>query len=317
MRFFRSTRAAAQFLSEGANGSVVTIGNFDGVHIGHQAMLKAARAHADRLELPLIVLSFDPHPEAYFSPETAPARLSSLGERVAMLQRMGVDIACIMPFDAELAAIEHQAFVVQVLRNQLKAQCVVIGDDFHYGANRQGNGSSLIRAANELGFEAVQLESVTEQGGRVSSTRIRDFLQLGQLDEAAHFLGRRYQMMGRVTHGDARGRTWGFPTLNLPMRHRRALKGVFAVRVHGLEGACYSGVANLGKRPTVGGVKTLLEVHLFDYAGDAYGKRVCVDFYAQIRHEQKFDSFDALKVQIQKDIDQAKEYFKLVGARNV
>jgi len=317
MKFFRSTRAAARFLAQGTNGSVVTIGNFDGVHIGHQAMIRAARARADSLGLPLIVLSFDPHPEAYFSPATAPPRLSSLGERVVMLQRMGVNIACILPFDADLAAIEHHEFVARILRDQLKAQCVVIGDDFHYGAGRKGNDVSLSRAADKLGFEVVQLESITEQGGRVSSTRIRHLLQSSELDEAAHFLGRRYQMMGRVTHGDARGRTWGFPTLNLPMRHRRALKGVFAVRVYGLGNVCYTGVANLGKRPTVGGIKTLLEVHLFNYDGDAYGHRVCVDFYAQIRQEQKFDSFDALKEQIQNDIVQAKDYFKHYDARNV
>ena len=156
-----------------------------------------------------------------------------------------------------------------------------------------------------------------EQGGRVSSTRIRHLLQASQLDEAAHYLGRKYQMMGRVTHGDARGRTWGFPTLNLPMRHRRALKGVFAVRVSGLDDKQYAGVANLGRRPTVGGVKTLLEVYLFDYSGDAYGQRVCVDFYAQIRQEQKFDTFDALKRQIQADIIKAKDYFRQHDAQNL
>ncbi|MCP4009509.1 MAG: bifunctional riboflavin kinase/FAD synthetase [Proteobacteria bacterium] len=313
MKFFRSTSAAARFLTQDANGSVVTIGNFDGVHIGHQAMLKAAREHADRLQLPLVVLSFDPHPEAYFSPETAPARLSSLGERVVMLQKLGVNIACILPFDADLAAIEHEEFVRRVLYDQLNARCVIIGDDFHYGAGRRGNGASLSQAANKMGFEVFQLGSVMEQGSRVSSTRIRHLLQASQLDEAAHFLGRRYQMMGRVTHGDARGRTWGFPTLNLPMRHRRALKGVFAVRVSGLDKE-YTGVANLGTRPTVGGGKTLLEVHLFDYTGDAYGERVCVDFYAQIRQEQKFASFELLKAQIGRDIIKSKAYFEQLDA---
>jgi riboflavin kinase/FMN adenylyltransferase len=313
MKFFRSTSAAARFLTQDANGSVVTIGNFDGVHIGHQAMLKAARECADRLDLPLVVLSFDPHPEAYFSPDTAPARLSSLGERVVMLQKMGVNIACILPFDADLAAIEHEDFVGRVLYDQLKARCLIIGDDFHYGAGRRGNGASLSRAAKKLGFEVFQLGSVMEKGGRVSSTRIRHLLQASQLDEAAHFLGRKYQMMGRVTHGDARGRTWGFPTLNLPMRHRRALQGVFAVRVSGLDKE-YTGVANLGKRPTVGGVKILLEVHLFDYSGDAYGQRVCVDFYAQIRQEQKFASFDVLKEQIRRDIIETKAYFEQLDA---
>ncbi len=310
MKIFRSAAAAARYLAQGADGSVVTIGNFDGVHIGHQAMLSAARTQADSLGLPLVVLSFDPHPEAYFSPQAAHARLSSLGERVMMLQRSGVDVACIVPFDSGLAAIEHREFDQRVLFEQLKARCVVIGDDFHYGAGRKGNCTSLSRASEELGFEVVQLGSVMEQSRRVSSTRIRHLLQSGQLDDAAHFLGRRYQIMGRVNHGDARGRTWGFPTLNLPMRHSRALQGVFAVRVSGLDDRQHDGVANLGTRPTVGGLKTLLEVHLFDYTGDAYGARVCVDFYEQIRQEQKFESFEALKAQIQNDIIKAKNYFE-------
>ncbi len=309
MKLIRSLPAAARYLEQGAGGSVVTIGNFDGVHLGHQAMLSAARQHADELSLPLLVLSFDPHPEAYFSPLTAPARLSSLGERVVMLQKLGVDIACIVPFDCDLAAIEHMVFEKRVLNQQLQARCVVVGDDFCYGAGRRGNGASLSKAAGELGFELNQINSVTRHTQRISSTRIRQLLQAGQLDEAAELLGQRYKIMGRVTYGDARGRTWGFPTLNLPMRHARALKGVFAVRLLGLDGREYEGVANLGKRPTVGGVKNLLEVHLFRYSGTAYGMRVCVEFCTQIRQEQKFDSFDALKKQIQRDVITAKAYF--------
>lgn len=310
MKIYRSAIAVEQATGLVNKGSVVTIGNFDGVHIGHQAMLKAARVQADSLGLPLIVLSFDPHPEAYFSPQTSPARLSSLGERVVMLQKLGVDVACIMPFDGELAEKDHQDFVEQVLSTQLNARRVVIGDDFHYGAGRKGNSSTLHKASCDYGFEVVQLGSIMEKNSRVSSTRIRLLLLTGQLDEAARFLGRRYSMMGRVTHGDARGRTWGFPTLNMPMRHRRALKGVFAVRVNGLAGGKYEGVANLGKRPTVGGIRTLLETHLFNYEGDAYGQRICVDFCAQIRQEHKFDSFEALKLQIQQDIIKARAFFE-------
>ncbi len=310
MKIYRSAVAVEQATGLVNKGSVVTIGNFDGVHIGHQAMLKAARAQADSLGLPLIVLSFDPHPEAYFSPQTAPARLSSLGERVVMLQKLGVDVACIMPFDGELAEKDHQDFVKQVLSTQLNARRVVIGDDFHYGAGRKGNSATLHEVSRDHDFEVIQLDSIMKKNSRVSSTRIRLLLQTGQLDEAARFLGRRYSMMGRVTHGDARGQTWGFPTLNMPMRHRRALKGVFAVRVNGLAGGEYEGVANLGKRPTVGGVKTLLETHLFNYEGDAYGQRICVDFCAQIRQEHKFDSFEALKLQIQQDIIKARAFFE-------
>ncbi len=307
----RSAANAARKAQLQASGSVVTIGNFDGVHIGHQAMLKAARNKADSLNLPLVVMSFDPHPEAYFSPSTAPPRLSSLAERVLLLGENGVDVACIMPFNAGLAGIEHQAFVSEVLGGQLNAQCVVIGDDFHYGKGRAGNAGTLAVAAGQQGFDLIQIASVMQGESRVSSTGIRRMLEAGDMDQAAHYLGRRFSIAGRVSHGDARGRTWGFPTMNLVMRHRRALKGVFAVSVDGLDGREYKGVANLGKRPTVAGdLKTLLEVHLFDYSGDAYGTRLCVHFHQQIRQEQKFDTFDALKVQIQRDILQAKLYFE-------
>lgn len=299
-----------------AHGCVVTIGNFDGVHIGHQAMLAAARKRADELKLPLLVLSFDPHPEAYFSPETAPPRLSSLAERVLLLQEYGVDIACVMPFLSSLASLAHHEFVSQVLCRDLNARCVVIGDDFHYGRGRAGNASTLAQAAQEQGFEFLQIASVMHGASRVSSTEIRTMLAQGELDQAAHYLGRRFNIVGRVVHGDARGRTWGFPTLNLVMRHRRALKGVFAVSLIGLDGRRYQGVANLGKRPTVGGLKTLLEVHLFDYAGDAYGQRVCVDFHRQIRQERKFSSFEMLKQQIHADIIEAKAYFETCNLKD-
>ena len=225
MKIVRSAHAAAGLIDAHAGRSVVTIGNFDGVHLGHQAMIQAARRQAVALQLPLVVLSFDPHPENYFAPEAAPPRLSSLGERVMMLQSLDVDIACIMPFNRELASLSHGDFVSAILRDQLQAACVVIGDDFHYGAGRGGNAQTLQAAAPAHGFEVVQLHSVMENTHRVSSTHIRRLLQSGDLDHAAMLLGRQYSIMGRVIHGDARGRSWGFPTLNLPMQHRRALRG--------------------------------------------------------------------------------------------
>lgn len=309
MKIVRSAHAAADLVAAHAGRSVVTIGNFDGVHLGHQAMIRAARQQADILQLPLVVLSFDPHPENYFAPEKAPPRLSSLGERVMMLQSLNVDIACIMPFNRNLASLSHGDFVSRILRDQLRAACVVIGDDFHYGAGRRGNAQTLQAAAPLHDFEVVQLHSVMENTDRVSSTHIRRLLQNGDLDHAAMLLGRQYSIMGRVIRGDARGRTWGFPTLNLPIQHRRALRGVFAVKVRGLGEGALEGVANLGTRPTVDGLKSLLETHLFEYSGDAYGQRICVDFYHPIRRERKFDSFAELKVQISRDIEAAKQYF--------
>jgi riboflavin kinase/FMN adenylyltransferase len=309
MKIFRSISAAAHHLNKANTGCVMSIGNFDGVHIGHQAMLAAARERADALQVPLLVLSFDPHPDVWFSPQSVYARLSSLAERALMFKHHGVDLACIVPFNGELANLAHQDFVEQILYSQLRTISLIIGDDFHYGRGRKGDASSLMVASRKYGFDVVQLGSISDESKRVSSTRIRKLLQGGKLDKASRLLGQPYCIVGRVTHGEKRGRSWGFPTLNLPMRHERALKGVFAVRVQGLAGGEYAGVANLGKRPTVGGVKTLLETHLFDYAGDAYGQRICVSFHAQLREEQKFDDFDALKKQIRLDTINAKIYF--------
>ena len=306
----RSVSAAAQKGRLAETGCVVTIGNFDGLHLGHQAMLRTARDQADRYQLPLLVMSFDPHPETFFLKAQQSARLSSFGERIVGLKRARVDIACIVPFNQAMAEITHTQFVEHILKTQFNVKCLVIGDDFKYGKGRAGNAETLLEASTAIGFELVQLSSVTENAKRVSSSGIRQLLESGKLDDAARYLGRPYQMMGRVMHGDARGRTWGFPTLNLAVKYARALNGVYVVRVQGLENKRYEGVANLGKRPTVDGLKILLEVHLLDFQGDVYGERVCVEFCQQIRPEQKFDSFEALKTQIKLDVKQARKFFK-------
>ena len=306
----RSAQSAARKAQLEDKGCVVTIGNFDGIHLGHQHMLKTALSEARARNIPLVVMSFDPQPADYFSPAMAPARLNNIAERVIALRDFGADIACILPFNATLARMPHKNFVTQILETTLNAKCVVIGDDFHYGKGRAGNAQTLREASIRHDFTLIQISSVMKEACRVSSTKIRNLLEAGKMESAAHYLGRRFSIAGRVSHGDARGRTWGFPTLNLVMRHRRALKGVFAVSVEGLDGKTYQGVANLGKRPTVGGLKTLLEVHLFGYQSDAYGQRVCVAFHKQLRREHKFESFDALKAQIQLDIMQARNYFE-------
>lgn len=307
----RSVASAARKGMLSKTGCVVTIGNFDGVHLGHQAMLAAAKKQANKLGVPLLVLSFDPHPAAYFLPDIIHQRINSFGERVLSLSNAGVDIACIVPFNTALAALSHEAFSDNILARQLNAKCVVIGDDFQYGKGRSGDVISLRASGIKLGFESQKLDSVINNHHRVSSTIIRQMLNKGDLDAVAQDLGRPYFITGRVTHGDARGREWGFPTLNIPLRAQRALNGVFAVKVNGLgDDSAIEGVANLGKRPTVDGLKYLLEVHLFDYNSDAYGKRVCVTFYKQIRREQKFASFDELKSQIRLDIKVAKQFFQ-------
>lgn len=305
----RSVQSAASKAGLAESGCVVTIGNFDGLHIGHQAMLRSAREQADKLKIPLLVMSFDPHPEAYFSAHDQSARLSSIGERVLGLKQLKVDIACILPFNRALAELSHTEFVDVILVKQFNAKCLVIGDDFQYGKGRAGSAMTLSKAGQRANFDVVRLDTIMGGEQRASSSVIRSLLNLGKLAEAAKYLGRNYSMMGRVTHGEKRGRSWGFPTLNLPVNHKRALKGVFAVRVKGLKRELLDGVANLGKRPTVDGLTNLLEVHLFDYQGDAYGKRVCVEFFEQIRQEKKFASFDALKAQIARDKEQAKAYF--------
>lgn len=306
----RSAKHAAQKAGLKETGCVVTIGNFDGVHLGHQHMLMTALGEARARKIPLLVMSFDPHPADYFSPAMAPARLNNLIERVIALHDFGANIACIMPFNAALARMSHKTFTKQILHEVLNAKCVVIGDDFRYGQGRVGNAKTLLTSGQALGFDVLQLDSVMKSGQRASSTAIRAFLEAGALEQAADVLGRRYTMIGRVLHGEKRGRTWGFPTLNLAVRKRRALKGVFAVQVRGLGSETYHGVANLGSRPTVDGLKTLLEVHLFDFDAEVYGQRVCVEFHAQIRQEKKFDSFEALKTQIGLDVLSARQHFK-------
>ncbi|MFT5259518.1 MAG: riboflavin kinase/FMN adenylyltransferase [Saprospiraceae bacterium] len=305
MKIIRNT---ADYLP-GDNKSVVTIGNFDGLHKGHQRMIALAKEKAEALGANLVVLSFDPLPVEYFLAESAPARLMSFSEKCLGLAELGVDVACIKGFDSRFSNTSADEFVQQTLLNDLKAAHVVVGDDFRYGKGRDGSVNSLKAAAQNLGFQVSQLSTISETNERISSTRLRETLAKGDFENAALLLGRPYSLSARVSYGDQRGRTWGFPTLNLSMRNKRALHGVYAVEVIGLGGKKMQGVANIGVRPTVGGLKHLLEVHVFDYSGEAYGKRVCVEFCQLIRGEQKFVSFDALKTQIGKDCEVAKNHF--------
>lgn len=290
-------------------GCVLTIGNFDGLHRGHQKMLITAKNEAKRLHLPLAVLSFDPHPATYFS-QTTLVRLDSFGERVLGFEKLNVDLACIVPFGKEMAKLSPQEFFEYVIHRDFNAKTVLIGDDFRYGNKREGSIKTLRIAAEKHDMRVEQILSVKYKSQRVSSTIIRSHLKAGRISQANDYLDRKYSMMGRVNHGDERGRQWGFPTLNLNVGPKRAVKGVYVVRVMGLDDKPIDGVANLGARPTVDGLKTLLEVHLFDFDRLVYGQRVCVEFYEKIRSEKKFDSFGQLKKQIQEDVVFAKNYFK-------
>lgn len=289
-------------------GCVATIGNFDGVHLGHQRMLAAVRARADDLGLPATAVSFEPLPHEYFAAAKAPGRLQGLRDRLASLRANGVERLLLLPFGPALAGQEADAFVAEVLVGTLGVRHLVIGDDFRFGRDRTGDFALLERAGRAHGFDLVACETVDDGTGRISSSRIRAHLAAGELDAAADLLGRPYRISGRVVHGEKVGRTLGFPTANVALGgHRPPLRGVFAVRATEIgSGRCWPGVANLGERPTIGGRRLLLEVHVFDDAPELYGRHLAVDFLHFIRGERRFDSLDALKGQIATDAEAAR-----------
>lgn len=289
--------------------TVATIGNFDGVHLGHQAMFNALTEAATQTSLPSVVVSFDPLPHEYFSPETAPPRLQGLRDRVESISLAGIDRLLLLHFDQSLARQSADDFIQELLVERLKVQHLVVGDDFCFGARRQGNHAMLQAAAEKHGFSLQQSPTLSLGGDRVSSTRIREHLSRGELDDAARLLGRAYRICGRVIHGEKMGRQLGFNTANVSLgNHRTPLRGVFAVWAHHLEsGQRFAAVANLGERPTIGGRRLLLEVHALDQNVHWYGHHLAIDFLSQLRQEQRFDSLDALKAQIGRDADAARE----------
>ncbi|MFZ3042771.1 MAG: bifunctional riboflavin kinase/FAD synthetase [Thiobacillus sp.] len=289
----------------------VTIGNFDGLHLGHQAMLARLQDVAQARGLPSCVLSFEPHPREFFTPEQAPARLSSLREKAECLQRMGIDRLHVFRFDRAFSALSAEAFIEQVLGTTLQARYVLVGDDFRYGAKRAGDFALLERLGHTLGFDAEFLPTVEVAGERASSTAVRQALATGELEHAARLLGQPYSISGRVVHGDKLGRDIGFPTANIQLKHNRPpLLGIFAVEVYGLNGEPLPGAASLGKRPTVKNPDAVpvLEVHLFDFNAEIYGRRVRVDFLHKLRDEKKYPDLDSLVAQIRRDVDNAKQF---------
>ena len=296
----------------------VTIGNFDGLHLGHQAMLARLQDVARARGLPSCVLSFEPHPREFFAPEQAPARLSSLREKAEHLQRLGIDRLHVFRFDRAFASLTAEAFIEQVLGTTLEARYVLVGDDFRYGAKRAGDFALLKQAGETLGFDAEFLPTVEVAGERSSSTAVRTALAAGELEHAARLLGRPYSISGRVVHGDKLGRDIGFPTANIQLKHNRPpLMGIFAVELYGLNGAPLPGVASLGRRPTVKGADAVpvLEVHLFDFQTEIYGRRVRVDFLHKLRDEAKYPDLDTLVAQIRRDVDNAKHFLEQRHAR--
>ncbi len=291
-------------------GGAVTIGNFDGLHRGHQAVLRQLHRHAAAQQLVTSVVTFEPTPQEYFSPATAPARLQRLRDKLALLETLDVDQVLCLRFDHRLAGLTATDFVQRILIEGLDVRYLVVGDDFRFGKGREGDFAFLQRAGECHGFEVAGTVTCTECGERVSSTRIREALAAGDMQTVACLLGRPYRIIGRVASGQQRGRTIGFHTANIHL-HRAVspLSGVFTVRVAGIGDQAVNGVANVGTRPTVDGSYQLLEVHLFDFDADIYGCYLDVEFCSKLRDERKFSSFELLKQQIQLDAEQARRFF--------
>lgn len=289
---------------------MLTIGNFDGVHRGHQALLAMLVAKARAAGLPAVVLTFEPHPREYFAPDNAPARLASLREKLLLLSACDVDRVHVCRFNARLAALSANAFIDNLLVAGLRLQHLIVGDDFRFGARRQGDFAMLERSGAELGFGVEAMPTLAADDLRVSSSAVREALAAGELARAAQLLGRPYSIAGRVVSGHRLGRTIGYPTANIQLKHRKpALSGVFAVSIEGL-GQPLTGMANLGVRPTLAqGLQPSLEVHVFGWSADCYGAHLRVHFLKKLRDEQRFPSLDQLKAQIARDADAARAWF--------
>jgi riboflavin kinase / FMN adenylyltransferase len=289
-------------LRERHRGCVVTIGTFDGIHLGHQALLGRLCEHARRLSRPSMVLTFEPMPREYLMPEHPPARLTSWRERWHIFGGRGIDFMCVLRFDERLRNLSGQDFAA-LLADQLQARLVLVGHDFRFGRNGEATGAWLTQSGKTLGFEVDVAAPILLDGVRISSSGIRVALARGDLNLARTWLGRPYSMTGRVVRGNQLGRTLGYPTANLRTGRRRVpVAGIFAIRVHGVSATPLPGVASLGTRPTVaGGGEMLLEAHLFDFAGDLYGREIEVEFVSKLRDEERFEDLDALVVQMNAD----------------
>jgi riboflavin kinase/FMN adenylyltransferase len=289
----------------------LTIGNFDGVHLGHRAMVARLAQAARPLGLPVSVMTFEPQPQEFFAPDQAPARLTTLREKLELLEACGVDRAYVFRFDFRFAQLGAEEFVSRILRDGLQVRRLLVGDDFRFGARRSGDINLLKQAAPQAGFEVEAMPSVVAAGDRVSSTAVRACLERGDLDGAQLLLGRRYAIAGRVVGGDRLGARLGYPTANVQLKRLRApLSGIFVVEATGLAGDPLPGVASLGVRPTVKERgRPTLEVHLFDFDRRIYGRRIGVRFLEKLRDEQKFSDLDALVAQMNRDAAAARGYF--------
>ena len=293
--------------------TVVSIGNYDGVHLGHVRVIELLKERASKLGVASTIVTFEPHPHEFFSPENAPPRLLRWRDKVEKIRRAGIEQVVSLRFNRKIAQASAEDFVKNYLVDGLRVCHVVIGDDFRFGRKRSGDLNLMRILGKKWGFTVSSADTYTVGDDRVSSSRIRDALQNSDFDLASDLLGYRYCINGKVAHGDKRGRTIGFPTANIVLKSENIpVWGVYAVYVHSKSLNSCPGVANIGVRPTVGGNKILLEVHLFGFNEQIYGERIQVEFAKKIRSEKKFDSFEKLKGQIMEDAETAKKWFRSV-----
>ena len=293
-------------------GAVATIGSYDGIHRGHQRVLHEVRDLAKAEGVASLVISFEPTPMEFFKPEEAPARLTRFREKVRVLTACGLDGFLALRFNRHFAELSPQEFIREILLEGIGVSQLVIGDDFRFGRDRQGDFETLVQAGQDYGFGVQRLDTIeTDDGRRISSSAIREALRSGDLSGARRMLGRPYSMTGRVILGKQLGRTLGYPTANLELHRRHCpLQGIYAVRVHGVCAEALPAVASLGTRPTVGGKSLLLEVHIFDFDEDIYHRYIDVEFVEKIREEVNFDSLSELTAQMHADAEQARKILK-------
>ena len=291
--------------------SVVTIGNFDGVHKGHQRLIETVVQAARAFQIPSVLLTFEPHPQEFFMPDKPVARLMRFFEKWTVIEKHGVDYFYVMRFTKKMAALSPEAFVKNILVQQLNAKKIIVGDDFCFGAKRAGDVALLKTLGKKYGFEVDALPQWTHDNHRISSTRLRNALKIGDFNEFTTLTGRPFYLTGKVSYGDQVGRQLGYPTANIYLHRKQVpLMGIFIVCVHELKKHALSGVASLGFRPTLDGKTLLLEVHLFDFDEEIYGKRITVELIKKIRDEVRFDNTNDLIAQIDSDAAIARRYFE-------
>ena len=299
---------------DNSQGCVATIGNFDGVHLGHQKVISKILEKSKSLGLPSMVITFEPTAKEFFLKQHAPSRLTNFREKFCQISELGIENFVCLQFNKTLASMPAEKFIEKILVEGLRIKNLTVGDNFRFGKDRIGDFDLLQKYAGKFNYEVNNTKSYAHKDLRVSSTLIREYLANGALTRAKEMLGRDYSISGHVVHGDKNGRTINFPTANIPIKRKKsAISGVFAVDVLMENGDQHYGVANIGHRPTVGGTRTQLEVHIFQFSQEIYGNHIKVTFRKKLRNEKKFDSFEELKKQIQLDAQSAQDFFDIAA----